>query len=480
MYVEGLDRGAAFIEAVKRAEGRKPSVILKGGMTDQGRRSAVSHTGALATDGRIWQGLAAQFGLVLERSIEDFVGTLVGFSHWLRGPRHAGRRCCLVGPGGVLSVLGTDLLRRHGLDVPALDGGALERLEALRLPPGSSVRNPIDTPVGVMQAQGGRAFGHILRVVAESGAIDWFVVHVSIQNLFSYLADPETALESSIAGFLDVAHEFRERARWGLVLRTNGDPALDPVSRRPRTRSPPSSRGRSTESVWREAREMTKVVPFGLSTGVYPHGFPDGSWFARLFEQMEAWGFDDVVCYVDRPTWPHPVLDPLVLLSIAAATTRRARLFGMVIATQWVPLLLAKQVASIDYISGGRLTLGLALGGDYPKEMQACGVAPAERVARLEEAIAVMRGLWSGAPVTRKGRFQTLDETVQLPRPPQPAIPLWLAHRARSAASIRRTALLADGWLRGSARAACGARKRRSSRSPGERAATSRASRSAT
>lgn len=192
---------------------------------------------------------------------------------------------------------------------------------------------------------------------------------------------------------------------------------------------------------------MTKVVPFGLSTGVYPHGFPDGSWFARLFEQMEAWGFDDVVCYVDRPTWPHPVLDPLVLLSIAAATTRRARLFGMVIATQWVPLLLAKQVASIDYISGGRLTLGLALGGDYPKEMQACGVAPAERVARLEEAIAVMRGLWSGAPVTRKGRFQTLDETVQLPRPPQPAIPLWLAHRARSAASIRRTALLADGWL---------------------------------
>ncbi|MBI4271794.1 MAG: CoA-binding protein [Candidatus Rokubacteria bacterium] len=229
MYVEGLDRGAAFIEAVKRAEGRKPSVILKGGMTDQGRRSAVSHTGALATDGRIWQGLAAQFGLVLERSIEDFVGTLVGFSHWLRGPRHAGRRCCLVGPGGVLSVLGTDLLRRHGLDVPALDGGALERLEALRLPPGSSVRNPIDTPVGVMQAQGGRAFGHVLRVVAESGAIDWFVVHVSIQNLFSYLADPETALESSIAGFLDVAHEFRERARWGLVLRTNGDPALDPV-----------------------------------------------------------------------------------------------------------------------------------------------------------------------------------------------------------------------------------------------------------
>jgi probable F420-dependent oxidoreductase len=192
---------------------------------------------------------------------------------------------------------------------------------------------------------------------------------------------------------------------------------------------------------------MTTQVPFGLSTGVYPHGFPEGAWFARLFERMEDWGFDDVVCYVDRPTWPHPVLDPLVLLAMAAATTRRARLFGMVIATQWVPLLLAKQVASIDYVSGGRVSLGLALGGDYPSEMRACGVEPAERVARLEEGIAVMRGLWTGAPVTLEGRFQSLDDTIQRPRPAQPSIPLWLAHRARSEASIRRTALTADGWL---------------------------------
>jgi alkanesulfonate monooxygenase SsuD/methylene tetrahydromethanopterin reductase-like flavin-dependent oxidoreductase (luciferase family) len=192
---------------------------------------------------------------------------------------------------------------------------------------------------------------------------------------------------------------------------------------------------------------MTHAVPFGLSTGVYPYGFPDGRWFARLFERMEAWGFDDVVCYVDRPTWPHPVLDPLVMLSMAAASTERARLFGMVISTQWTPLLLAKQIAGIDYVSQGRVTLGLALGGDYPKEMRACGVDPGERVSRLEEGIAVMRALWTGQPVALKGRHQTLDEAVQLPRPAQPTIPLWLAHRARSPASLRRTALLADGWL---------------------------------
>jgi probable F420-dependent oxidoreductase len=192
---------------------------------------------------------------------------------------------------------------------------------------------------------------------------------------------------------------------------------------------------------------MSRAVAFGLSTGVYPYGFPEGAWFRRLFEKVEAWGFDDVVCYVDRPTWPHPVLDPLVLLAMAAATTTRTRLFGMVILPQWVPLLLAKQVASIDFVAQGRVTLGLALGGDYPQEMRACGVDPAERVGRLEEGIDVMRRLWRGQPVSLKGKFQTLEQIVQLPVPAQHPLPLWLAHRARSAAAMRRTARLADGWL---------------------------------
>ena len=232
MYVEGLTRGRALIDAVRRAEGSKPTVVLKGGATDQGVRSVASHTGALVSDHRIWRGLARQFGLMLKTSIEDFVGTLVAASQWDVAAPFTGRRCCLAGPGGVLSVLGTDLLRRSGLDVPALGEATLHRLEALRLPPGSSMRNPIDTPVGVMQAQGGRAFGHILKIIAEADEIDWFIVHISIQNLFSFLGDPQTALDNSLAGFLEVAEAFRGRARWCLVLRTNGDPALDPIRAR--------------------------------------------------------------------------------------------------------------------------------------------------------------------------------------------------------------------------------------------------------
>jgi hypothetical protein len=87
--------------------------------------------------------------------------------------------------------------------------------------------------------------------VAEAGEVDWFVVHVSIQNLFSFLGDPETALERSIAGCLDVAAEFRDRARFGLVLRTNGDPALEPV--RARHRGEAAARGIPTFTRLEEA-----------------------------------------------------------------------------------------------------------------------------------------------------------------------------------------------------------------------------------
>lgn len=192
---------------------------------------------------------------------------------------------------------------------------------------------------------------------------------------------------------------------------------------------------------------MKKSVAFGLSTGVHPYGFPDREWFGSLCANIETWGFDDVVCYVDRPTWPHPVLDPLVLLSVAAASTRKARLIGMVIAPHWPALLLAKQVASIDFLSGGRVTLGLAIGGDYPAEMRGCGVERSERVARTEEAIAAMRALWGEGPATLEGRFQRLDGLIQRPRPAQGTIPLWLAHRGRADAAARRSALLADGWM---------------------------------
>lgn len=237
LYAEDVGRGRAFLDALGRAEGRKPTVLLKGGLTERGQRSAALHTGALASDQRVWRGIAAQFGVSLTSSIEAFAHSLVGLSLWRGRGTPRGRRCCLVGPGGVMSVLGTDMFRDAGLEVPELSDETLSPLGDLRLPPGHSLRNPIDTPVGVLAARGGRAFGEILAQVARSGEVDWFVVHLSLQNLFSYLPDPDVALEHAVDGLLAAATEPGALARWCLVLRTNGDPALEEVRARHRARA---------------------------------------------------------------------------------------------------------------------------------------------------------------------------------------------------------------------------------------------------
>jgi acyl-CoA synthetase (NDP forming) len=229
LYLEGLERGKDFLETAATVEGEKPTVILKGGLTEEGRRSASSHTGSLAEDHRIWRGLASQFGFLLKDSIEGFVHTLSSFFHWGVPLRDVGTRCCLVGPGGVLSVTGADQLRIAELDVPELSPQTIARLAELRLPPGHSLRNPIDTPVGVIAAQGGHAFEQILRIAASAREMDWLLVHLSIQNLFSYLDDGEKALADAMNGVLSAATDFRNGPRWALVLRTNGYPQLEPV-----------------------------------------------------------------------------------------------------------------------------------------------------------------------------------------------------------------------------------------------------------
>ena len=100
--------------------------------------------------------------------------------------------------------------------------------------PGPGLKVPSDrkvtwSPRKLTPSSGGRAFGRILQHVAASGEIDWLVVHISLQNLFSYLRDPTQALENSVQGTLEAAQIHGNHVRWGLVLRTNGDLRLEEV-----------------------------------------------------------------------------------------------------------------------------------------------------------------------------------------------------------------------------------------------------------
>ena len=149
--------------------------------------------------------------------------------------------------------------------------------------------------------------------------------------------------------------------------------------------------------------------------------------------------------------WPAPfqqVVDPIVTLAHVAGATRRIRLgTATLIAAYAAPVVLAKQLATLDIVSGGRLDVGLSLGWSED-EYEACGVPFKERGARLDEYLRCLQALWSDDPVAFSGRFYTVPRSLFLPKPHQrPRPPILVGGYAP--ATIRRAATLGDGYLGG-------------------------------
>jgi alkanesulfonate monooxygenase SsuD/methylene tetrahydromethanopterin reductase-like flavin-dependent oxidoreductase (luciferase family) len=110
------------------------------------------------------------------------------------------------------------------------------------------------------------------------------------------------------------------------------------------------------------------------------------------------------------------------------------------------PTIAAKQVVSLDLLSGGRVVFGVGVGGEFPKEFEAAGVPHRERGARVDEGIAVCRALWGPSPVSFEGRFTRFADVAFEPKPVQPGgPPIWIG--GRSDFALRRAARLGDGWV---------------------------------
>ncbi|HLF79454.1 MAG TPA: LLM class flavin-dependent oxidoreductase [Dehalococcoidia bacterium] len=151
------------------------------------------------------------------------------------------------------------------------------------------------------------------------------------------------------------------------------------------------------------------------------------------------WVGDHVYHHVD-------VLQPLERLTWVAALTYRVRLGTAVMLTAYLnPVLLAKAAASLDYMSGGRLQLGISIGGT-PPEYKSIGVPANQRVGRLLENVAIMRALWSGDDISYYGRYNQIEAANIKPKPVQkPGVPLYFG--ANTEAMLRRAARHADGWV---------------------------------
>jgi len=176
---------------------------------------------------------------------------------------------------------------------------------------------------------------------------------------------------------------------------------------------------------------------------------------ARIAAQAESLGFDSLWVgdhvVVPRPrVEPSPIepddpmLDPIVALGYLAAHTERIRLAtGIVILPQRDPLVFAKQVASVDVLSGGRMTLGVGVGYLEP-ELAALGVPLSERGSRTDEYLAAMRSLWYDKEPAFQGRHVRFDGVDAYPRPVQQPLPVVVG--GHSAAAHRRAAASGTGW----------------------------------
>jgi alkanesulfonate monooxygenase SsuD/methylene tetrahydromethanopterin reductase-like flavin-dependent oxidoreductase (luciferase family) len=173
------------------------------------------------------------------------------------------------------------------------------------------------------------------------------------------------------------------------------------------------------------------------------------AWWLESARRLDEAGFAGVWCwdhFIGKGDRTVPVVEAWTILSLAAAQTTRVSVgtFVMNVMNRH-PALVARMASTLQVASGGRLVLGIGIGG-APREHEAYGIdfppAP-ERVARLEEAVAVIRALWTGGPVTRPSPFYPLRDAVAHPVPdPPPRIVV--GGETRSGASL--AARIGDGW----------------------------------
>jgi probable F420-dependent oxidoreductase len=176
---------------------------------------------------------------------------------------------------------------------------------------------------------------------------------------------------------------------------------------------------------------------------VGPHaGFLTAVDMVAFAESLEAAGFDGL-WLSDLPV--APVLDPLLGLALAAGRTSQLHLGANLVPLGRSPFLLAKELAQLDQLSGGRLLLSFVTGLGQPGERQALGLDGARRGDVLEEVLGLLRSWWAGETVNHRSERFTFEHLAAVVRPVQDPLEVWLGGRGPRA--LDRVGRIADGWL---------------------------------
>ncbi|MSP78389.1 MAG: LLM class flavin-dependent oxidoreductase [Dehalococcoidia bacterium] len=191
-------------------------------------------------------------------------------------------------------------------------------------------------------------------------------------------------------------------------------------------------------------------VRLGLSFGAWPFPRKTPDALVKFIDRCDEWQIDSL-WFSDRLVSTNMNLDPITTMAFVAARSKLMK-FGpsaIVLGTRH-PVPLAQQLATLDFLSQGRLLVVVGIGSPATRDLEATGVKPIERARRADESIALMRKLWSEDHVTYHGKYYQVDDITVYPKPWQkPGPPIWIG--GKSDGAYRRTGYHGDGWLVGTA-----------------------------
>ncbi|HVY17257.1 MAG TPA: LLM class flavin-dependent oxidoreductase [Rhodopila sp.] len=190
---------------------------------------------------------------------------------------------------------------------------------------------------------------------------------------------------------------------------------------------------------------MSRNIAVGIGIMDFPFQTVDGFW--RWVDLCEAGGIDSI-WQTDRLISHQPFLESMTALAAIAGRTRRIK-FGVNVVSVAMrePVLLAKQCATIDVLSQGRLLPGFGIGSPRGGEWAAMHLDASTRGRKTDEALEIIGRLWAGEVLDYDGRHFKLTKARIAPLPVQPDLPMWIG--GASDAAIRRTARIGTGWQAG-------------------------------
>ncbi len=187
---------------------------------------------------------------------------------------------------------------------------------------------------------------------------------------------------------------------------------------------------------------LANRLSFGITVNL-----TDGAHAGEVVRQARALGYESIWAG-DHIAAHVPINDPLIQLAYLAALAPELRYGTSVyLLPLRPPAVVAKLVATIDRLLGaGRFIFGVGVGGEFVAEYKACGIDVRQRGGRMDEALSVLRRLWTESPVEHHGRYFDFPSLELKPKPLSPGgPPIWLGGRAEAA--LRRAALVGQGWI---------------------------------